>query len=202
MSMFDEPGKGRRQCPACQRYTGIRSVTCECGHTFTATDRKEAVKKVVVETPSVKMFDEPGPGRRQCPACQRYTGIRSALCGCGHKFVAEDRKKVVEKAPEAVVPTPAVVEPTPVADPHPWERMSDPTYLKVYVPAGECPVKLQGTSLEDVAVWSDAVRARFKEEKKIIGLHGLTYFARTIYDFFSPEFQCVKEHLLQLYGGG
>lgn len=45
-STFDEPGKGRKQCPNCKKYIGIRTAKCPsegCGHVFSEpTSRRPA----------------------------------------------------------------------------------------------------------------------------------------------------------------
>lgn len=35
-----EPGRGKKQCPGCQKYVGAPTRKCECGHEFTIAPRK------------------------------------------------------------------------------------------------------------------------------------------------------------------
>lgn len=34
IKMFDTGGRGRKQCPACQKHLGVRNKVCACGHNF------------------------------------------------------------------------------------------------------------------------------------------------------------------------
>lgn len=33
-----------------------------------------------------------GPGRRQCPKCEEYVGVRTHRCACGHAFPVKSSK--------------------------------------------------------------------------------------------------------------
>lgn len=46
-----------------------------------------------------KTYDGPGPGRKQCPTCRVYCGVRSALCpACARDFKADDARRKAERA--------------------------------------------------------------------------------------------------------
>lgn len=40
ITTYDEPGKGRKQCPDCKKYVGARQSNCACGHKFKPEDKK------------------------------------------------------------------------------------------------------------------------------------------------------------------
>jgi hypothetical protein len=42
---------------------------------------------------------EGGLGRKKCPSCQMYVGVRSAICPCGHSFSEGKRQSSPEKLP-------------------------------------------------------------------------------------------------------
>ncbi len=72
-----------------------------------------------------------------------------------------------------------------------------------WVPAFQgksCPVKLKGTSLEEVKEWAAEVRKLFEQKGEWLALHGLEYCVTHFYDIFSPECALVKSHLNTLYG--
>lgn len=46
-----------------------------------------------------KTYDGPGPGRKQCPSCRVYCGVRSASCpACARDFKADDARRKAERA--------------------------------------------------------------------------------------------------------
>ena len=81
-------GPGRKQCPGCQSYVGVRTHFCACGHSFTG-----AAKPVEIEDNVIATYDAPGKGKKQCPACQKYVGARSTECACGHVFSKDKTEK-------------------------------------------------------------------------------------------------------------
>lgn len=45
ITVYSLPGRGRKQCPDCDRFVGVRTKQCMCGHIF----EKGKTKKVVHE---------------------------------------------------------------------------------------------------------------------------------------------------------
>ena len=41
------PSRGLKLCPSCKKYCGVRSFSCQCGHTFPIIEKKEKDEKVV-----------------------------------------------------------------------------------------------------------------------------------------------------------
>lgn len=51
------------------------------------------------QAPPAKTYDGPGPGRKQCPSCRVYCGVRSAACpACAHDFKADAVRRQAERA--------------------------------------------------------------------------------------------------------
>ena len=101
MAIYDEPGRGRKPCPACKKYVGVRCSICEsCGQQFVATKPKAPKSPKVKKTPvPPKAYDEGGPGRKQCE-CGKYYGSRGSKCpACGSSVVAP---KVAQNKPAKV----------------------------------------------------------------------------------------------------
>lgn len=138
-----------------------------------------SVKLFDKETPSVKFFDGPGRGRKQCPSCEKYVGVRTKNCSCGHSFL---RKKT---APVKAPVTNKTVSKGPYSD-----RIS-----LVYAPAGKCPVKLTGTSQEQVLGWANAVKEVGFDKKEYYTVTALKYYARYFFDVFSDDYLIVEGHL-------
>jgi acetone carboxylase gamma subunit len=93
MAVFTEGGRGRKQCPSCNQFVGVRISKCDCGHVFSAKDKAEKAEKT-------KVSDEPKEvrrGRKQCPGCKQFVGLRIAKCECGYEFSEKDKvEKIIE----------------------------------------------------------------------------------------------------------
>src|SRR6202000_311564 len=90
----------------------------------------------------VMYYEEPGPGRKEC-VCGVYVRERDTECpGCGHIF----------PRPEGM-PPPASAYGDPSANPR--------GVLFVLTPAGACPARLKGTTIEQVAEWIDDLKRHF-----------------------------------------
>ena len=104
-------------------------------------------KGKVVKLPTKYVM--PGRGRKQCPECQVYVGVRTQECECGHEFVPEDRK----------TPAAQVLE-EPLSD-------EDKRYVRaigcgkggriIYAGSGPCPATLRGVAFTDVSTFCDDV---------------------------------------------
>ena len=70
-------GKGRKQCPQCEKYVGVRTHQCDCGHNFPGKDGTPTEPKGIVT------YSEPGRGRKQCVECKQYVGAKVGACACG-----------------------------------------------------------------------------------------------------------------------
>ena len=54
----------------------------------TATRKKKAApKKAAPKTPA-----KGKQGKRECPKCKKLMGVRKAVCDCGHKFPAPQKR--------------------------------------------------------------------------------------------------------------
>lgn len=101
--MTDELITGRRgvkYCTECSCGTGPRSKYCpNCGMGFTIKGVKYPDVDVTTiktnqdllskaKTKAVIVCDEPGVGRKGCPSCHKYVGLRTHICpNCQHKFL-------------------------------------------------------------------------------------------------------------------
>lgn len=67
--------------------------------------------------------------------------------------------------------------------------------LVVWTPAGKCPVKLSGTSKQEVREWAEAViEAGFRQNKNYTH-NAIKYFVRHFYEMFSENWNVVVGHL-------
>lgn len=145
-----------------------------------------------------------GQGRKFCPSCEEIVGARSAVCKhCGHDFKKSNVPESVEPEEE---PEETVVE--VVLRSGVKFRSVGLGVTRIHTPAGSCPHKLQGTSLDDVREWAEKIRdSGFADSDKSVlyTYHALRYWATHFYDqtqsFLNPgcEFSVVVGHLEALY---
>lgn len=78
-----------------------------------------------------------GKGKKLCPECQMYSGVRTKFCTCGHEFEAKAKTIVEEKKIEEHKSN-FEVEPDTLA----YIRglnLTGKRLLTVYTPSGKCP---------------------------------------------------------------
>lgn len=69
----------------------------------------------------------------------------------------------------------------------------------LHTPAGSCPVKLEGTSLEEVRDWSNLVVQHGKQNNLVYLPSALIYFSQQFYSIFTPEYKEVKSHIEEIF---
>ena len=74
-------GKGYKACPACEKYVGVRTGQCGCGHAFMPSGKAGKASK------TGKVVNRGKIGYKACPACEKYVGVRTRQCECGQEFM-------------------------------------------------------------------------------------------------------------------
>lgn len=83
------PSRGRKQCPNCKAYVGVRLGQCVCKYVFAAAAPKPP--KVA------KVFDGPGRAIKRCP-CGTYVHAKLAICPtCNQAFPSKKERKAHAK---------------------------------------------------------------------------------------------------------
>lgn len=152
--------------------------------------------------PNAKTWTEKGAGRKQCPACGIYHGVRRNACpACGHvhEKVKPEPRPVREKvvAPKPEPKAEVVVEAEDGLEPLHLGRMEGRAVGErpvIATPAGRCPVQISGSSLEEVREW--AVQVRRVEEASgafYLSNEALAYWLRR--QMRGPELETALEHL-------
>lgn len=130
-----------------------------------------------------ELATSPGRGRKHCPGCNKYPGVRSAVCsGCGHKFEAKKPMKTLKiKVRTGSAPTEEVTAPV--------EQPTRSSYTQagpiILIPRGKPPVKLEGTSIEEVKEWMRATREAHSDG--YLTYEALCYWVRYFYPFYSMK---------------
>lgn len=76
-----------KSCPKCPRKVGPAVRTCACGHEFEKKVKVVKEPKAPKPTKSAPPAGISAKGRKECPSCSEWIGVRSAQCPeCGHVF--------------------------------------------------------------------------------------------------------------------
>jgi len=186
VNVYNEAGRGRKQCPACQKYVGVRNAKCVCGHDFHAERPAETE-----EAEEINTYEEAGRGRKQCPACEKYVGARNAKCACGHDFANDE------------------VSHSNSAENDRWTPRRDYTLvgdyearMTAYAPSGACPVKLHGIDVDSMHDWIAGLIVYGKANQIRYTSHALRYFLWTLCDhqYESARFKEAYANCLEALG--
>jgi acetone carboxylase gamma subunit len=183
---YDTGGKGKRKCPNCPKYVGVRATSCpECGFNF---DGYVGTKVVTVDKVAPATYTEGGKGKKQCPSCSVYIGARVLECVCGHNFKQEEKEaSELNCAVEELKAT----ESPPVKLSFAMQLGLE-GYRTTYTPAGACPYKLASTDKESVVAWIEKIHTHFTMKREVLAPTGYRYYAREFFDVFSDDYSKVK----------
>lgn len=98
--IYDVGGKGKRQCPSCQKYVAAITCQCPCGHEFRKSKMVAKSEVDSDEPQEIKTYTEGGKGKKQCPKCEKYVGCRMQVCACGNTNFPKKVKEEVVKTTE------------------------------------------------------------------------------------------------------
>jgi len=201
ITTYTEGGRGRKQCPTCSNYVGVRNQICACGNNFKENPSVAAVTKD--EPKEITTFETGGRGRKQCPSCKKFVGVRNFVCTCGHEF-----KKPKINVPELVTPTASKKEfLSPLKDTKPKFMnvngiLSFPggNVRRTWAAAGEPPHKLTGTSKEAVTSWMNRCRKTYLDQNEWLTANALVHWVRM--EYYCPfgnteEFEAVRTIIIE-----
>jgi len=137
--------------------------------------------------------DKAARGRKHCPKCDKYPGVRSNTCpNCGYLFVVSEKPKESDsikikiKIAKDISVDDETSQDTSSRDKEEVKKISAPGYIQgqdyVLIPAGKCPVSLDGQSINEIRVWMKAVRDVYNQG--YLSTEALCYWVRNFYPFF------------------
>lgn len=163
----------------------------------------------------VKTYDEGGKGKKQCSACKKYVGLRTAVCACGHPFALKTKAKAAEPDEEDDDVEYEEVQSTVASSESMRQRrhVQQTGRIRIHTPAGACPHRLTGTDVSTVEEWAEHVRKTFLDrDGSWLTVPALKYFAREFIPMFNtsevvratgesmtPEYKAVCAALDQIY---
>ena len=92
----------------------------------------------------------PGRGRKQCPACKLYVGVRSRICPSCSAEMPQGKTKVL--VPRKVAPTDTTTPPKVVTVTEPESRKLL-ARIVTSTPAGRCPCPLNEFTHDAIKQW-------------------------------------------------
>lgn len=159
MTVYDSPGKARKQCPNCQKYIHARSLIC--GNCKTILGKKKTIDK-----PEPQVYNEPGRGRKLC-ICNKYIGAKNKQCpSCGSTKFVKREQPVVQPREKKPVEAKKLDEPV------------SKNYVGslVLTPAGSCPIKLSSQDKEGVLLWCEETFRNGLKQNKTYTVDALKYW--------------------------
>lgn len=188
--------KAQKSCPKCSKKVHARVSQCECSYVFYAKKEKKEEKPKVAGA---------GPGRKQCPSCSDFIGVRNARCPkCDHDFSKVVKVAIREdavKAEKEVIDQHKKLASNPVAkvrntqtvatretEVFPFEGAPEVDGVfngRVTVPSGKCPFDLKDFSEDGILTWAEKVAKAYKGGRLTYG--ALEYFARRYYGYPSDK---------------
>ncbi len=118
----------------------------------------------------MKIWNEPGRGRKGCPECGIYVGVRTMKCQCGFSWTL---RKASEKNEDGVQ-----------MDGKPIRK----GFSLVHAPPGLCPHELGSIETTAVRDWLAKLVRHHETKKELIKPYAAKYYARLFYNVFSDEY--------------
>lgn len=132
-----------------------------------------------------KTWTEKGPGRKQCPECKIFHGVRRKRCPkCGHEHV----RKISKREPEPRRRSTSKSS----APPKPRQRQDG--RMALAIPNGKCPVRLESSDSSAVRAWAkDVVQHIEASGRYRATTEALAYWLRLELD--GEELEIAMQHL-------
>ena len=143
-----------------------------------------------METKTIKTYDGPGKGRKQCKSCGVYSGVRTAVCVCGKSFIEATVALQTPNSNAGAVNasnTPKLHKPTDAAP-----KAITTSYLgSILIPSGKCPIALTATDEETVTSWANNLKVHYASKDQDLSKSAIRYFVRHFYDIHSENYRNV-----------
>lgn len=130
-------------------------------------------------------WNEAGKGRKQCPACKVYVGVRASKCKCGHIFGEQKAtaKAQVTKSKKSKKKIKAAKETPP---PEEVKERSN-FFVVLSTPSKQCPVELASVSKKDVLEWATEIVEFHRNRNEMLRVEALKYYVRYFHPFYTDE---------------
>ena len=161
------------------------------------------MESITEKRKTITMSDGPSQGKKPCPSCKRYLGVRTQTCECGHIF--EKREKTVSTVASVTTTATNAAPPVKRRKKDPLPDATKVIHIRsgyLYTPGGlslseGLKIKLQGSDYNAVGDWANRLVNMGMSEGFNYGPTALRYFVRYYADINSPEYRVLCNHLAQ-----
>jgi hypothetical protein len=125
-------------------------------------------------------WKEAGKGRKQCPTCKVYVGVRTSKCVCGFSFAAEKvraKKTAAKKNEKESTATTQEVAPYKYTN-----------HIILSTPSGMCPVKLSVVTKPRVKEWAMKLIEFHLGKGEKLKPEALKYYVRHFHSVLTDEY--------------
>jgi hypothetical protein len=131
--------------------------------------------KTINHIESIRSNENGGRGKKQCPTCSNFMGVRTRTCECGYEFVKGEKTKqktIYDENPNCLDNLFAA------------KMYSQNTGPIIYTPRGKCPVNLKDMDIVD---WLESILCEGRATNCAYTPSAIKYFLR--YSIDSKEFK-------------
>jgi len=107
-----------------------------------------------------------GRGKKKCPTCSSFVGVRTHLCSCGYEFVKGSSKQKVDFYND---------KPDDIDLVFSRKMYSGNTGPIIFTPSDECPIKYKNM---DVVEWLENMLCEGRSQNKAYSPSALKYYLR------------------------
>lgn len=140
----------------------------------------------------MKTYSKGGRGRKQCPECNEFVGVRTSECECGYEFKSKG-KTTFSKSSDSETDSSSSSSSSssgPVCKYSLRAKQDAAAYgwsgMVITTPNKECPVKLKQYDEESVHRWCEAVIAtKIQTDRAFMCSHALKYYLNEFFDLIS-----------------
>lgn len=143
-------------------------------------------------------WNEAGKGRKQCPTCKIYVGVRSSNCKCGFSFAAEkvrEKKAQIKTAETKNVSLKKVSGKITTSNSKQEEVPQEEEWIYQYTnhvilstPSGMCPVELAIIGRPQVKEWATKLVQFHAKKGEKLKPEALKYYVRHFHNVLTDEF--------------
>lgn len=152
----------------------------------------EILEDVIKSDSTIKRYDSPKRGRKLCPDCEFYVGLRTKVCECGHKFTKAD-KKIDPQKKDKIVEKPSTEDKLYSLSVNPYGGRI------VYSGSGPIPYKPISTDYDGIADMCDNIVYDGQNEGKIYTVSAIKLWIQGLYGYKTEKYNSVCEHIDKWY---
>jgi hypothetical protein len=197
----DKAGRGRKQCPSCNIFIGVRTLTCECGFSFAGAEKKDLPPQAKKpEVREIKVATEPSRGRKMCFGCKMFVGVRTTLCSCGFDFSIPAVSYAEPEEGEATESGEKKEAPKTYEEKLTLRKKDlDKTKSVIIAGSGYPKYELKSLDEKDIREWLALMREFSSKRKEIYSCEAIVHFAKYKYPYDkNPDlFEKIKKVYLE-----